>query len=70
MQNAFSRRLLPLKFDFFKMFVVDLLHEVELGVWKSFLTHLIRILYSCGNDTVAEFNRRYAFHSHILVLNL
>jgi len=24
--------------------VVDLLHEFELGVWKSLLTHLIRIL--------------------------
>ena len=26
------------------MMVVDLLHEFELGVWKSLLTHLIRIL--------------------------
>jgi hypothetical protein len=59
-QNAFSQRLLPLKFDFHKMFVVDLLHEVELGVWKSLFTHLVRILYGpdCGNDVVAEFNRR------------
>jgi hypothetical protein len=40
------------------MFVVDLLHEVELGVWKSLLTHLIRIIYGCGNDVVAEFNHR------------
>ncbi|KAG9080230.1 hypothetical protein FRC06_006914, partial [Ceratobasidium sp. 370] len=30
-ENAFSKRLLPFKFNFFKMFVVDLLHEIELG---------------------------------------
>jgi hypothetical protein len=27
------------------MMVVDLLHEFELGVWKTLLTHLIRILH-------------------------
>ncbi|KAG8741835.1 hypothetical protein FRC12_015532, partial [Ceratobasidium sp. 428] len=58
-ENAFSRLLLPLKFEFYSIFVVDLLHEVELGVWKSLLTHLIRILYSCGSETIAEFNRRF-----------
>jgi hypothetical protein len=42
------------------MFVVDLLHEVELGVWKSLFTHLVCILYEpdCGNEVVAEFNHR------------
>ncbi|KAG8741331.1 hypothetical protein FRC10_002993 [Ceratobasidium sp. 414] len=58
-QNAFSQRLLPLNFDFHKMFVVDLLHEVELGVWKSLFMHLVRILYMRGPDTVVEFNRRF-----------
>ncbi|KAG9079443.1 hypothetical protein FS749_008528 [Ceratobasidium sp. UAMH 11750] len=58
-ENAFSKRLLPFKFDFFKMFVVDVLHEIELGVWKSLLTHLIRIIYSRGSETLAEFNRRF-----------
>ncbi|KAG9085750.1 hypothetical protein FS749_004132 [Ceratobasidium sp. UAMH 11750] len=58
-ENAFSQRLLPLKFDFYKIFVVDLLHEVELGVWKSLLTHLIRVLYGRGSEAVAEFNRRF-----------
>ncbi|QRV96818.1 colossin-A [Ceratobasidium sp. AG-Ba] len=58
-ENAFSKRLLPFKFNFFEMFVVDLLHEIELGVWKSVLIHLIRIVYGQGNDTVTEFNRRF-----------
>ncbi|KAG8732310.1 hypothetical protein FRC11_014512 [Ceratobasidium sp. 423] len=30
-ENAFSRRLLPLRFQFYNMFTVDLLHEIELG---------------------------------------
>ncbi|KAG8679254.1 hypothetical protein FRC09_019100, partial [Ceratobasidium sp. 395] len=58
-ENAFSKRLLPLGFDFFKIFVVDLLHEIELGVWKSLLTHLLRIIHGRGADIVAEFNRRF-----------
>jgi hypothetical protein len=32
------------------MFVVDVLHEFELGVWKAILMHLIQILYAEGND--------------------
>jgi hypothetical protein len=40
------------------MLVVDLLHEFELGVWKSVLVHLIRMLYTMGNETVHEFNAR------------
>lgn len=27
------------------MLVVDLMHEFELGVWKSVFTHLVRLLY-------------------------
>jgi len=30
-----------------ELFVVDLLHEIEICVWKSVLTHLIQILYAC-----------------------
>jgi hypothetical protein len=43
------------------MFVVDLLHEFELGVWKSLFTHLIRILYAAAShgSLVAELDRRY-----------
>ncbi|KAG9106411.1 hypothetical protein FRC07_008848, partial [Ceratobasidium sp. 392] len=58
-ENAFLRRLHPFGFDFFKIFVVDLLHEIELGVWKSLLTHLLRILHSRGSNVVAEFNERF-----------
>ncbi|KAG8704549.1 hypothetical protein FRC09_003458 [Ceratobasidium sp. 395] len=56
-ENSFSWRLLPLGFNFFKIFVVDLLHKIKLGVWKSLLTHLLRIIHGRGGHIVAELNR-------------
>ncbi len=44
------------------MLVVDLLHEFELGVWKSLFTQLIRLLYAAGKGSetlVAELDSRY-----------
>jgi hypothetical protein len=41
------------------MLTVDLLHEVELGVWKALLMHLIRMLHTCGADKVHAFDERY-----------
>ena len=43
------------------MFVPDLLHEFELGVWKAVFTHLIRILYACGGDRIQILNSRWAY---------
>ena len=46
------------------MLVVDLLHEFELGVWKTLFTHLIRLLYAAGNSSdkfVVELDSRYVF---------
>jgi hypothetical protein len=45
------------------MLVVDLLHEFELGVWKSLFTHLIRLLHAAqagrgSNDIVVELDRQ------------
>ena len=57
-QSAFISALDKFGLDFFSLFVVDLMHEFELGVWKAVLTHLIRILYTQGAETVAEFDRR------------
>jgi hypothetical protein len=41
------------------MFVPDLLHEFELGVWKAVFIHLMRILYAAGGDTIQTLNERY-----------
>lgn len=59
LQNAFSKRLGHLGFDMYHMFVVDLLHEFELGIWKAVFTHLIRILYATDKSLVHELDRRY-----------
>lgn len=40
------------------MLVVDLMHEMELGVWKGLLIHLIRILQALGPALVNELDRR------------
>ena len=34
------------------------MHEFELGVWKSVFTHLTRILYAYGKDTISVMNSR------------
>jgi len=35
----------------FDMLVVDLMHEVELGVWKAVFIHLLCLL-DCENETL------------------
>jgi len=35
------------------------MHEVELGVWKALLIHLIRILEAVDESTLHEFDRRF-----------
>ena len=72
LQNAFVTRL-GSTFNPSKMLVVDLLHEFELGVWKSLFTHLIRLLYSAdkGSDTlVMELDARLVkdIYSRVLLL--
>ena len=60
-QNAFSLRLFEHGFDFYRMFVPDLMHEFELGVWKAIFTHLLRILYANGKDAIQKLNERYVY---------
>ncbi|KAG9075746.1 hypothetical protein FRC06_009912, partial [Ceratobasidium sp. 370] len=57
--NAFSRRLYYLGFNIFESLVVDFLHEVELGVWKSVFQHLLRVLHSKSSSSVAILNERF-----------
>lgn len=71
-KNAFNDALSD-TFDIYSVLPVDLMHEVELGVWKSLLTHLIRILYSVGMQVVTELDSRYVpphLLSHYLLIHL
>ena len=43
MQNAFSK-LAEFNFDLFRMLLPDIMHEIELGVWKALFIHVLRIL--------------------------
>jgi len=44
--------------DVYSLLVVDLLHEVELGVWKSLFTHIIRILQFHSSAAIANLDER------------
>ena len=56
-QNAFSSRLSHLGFNLFSIFLVDFMHEFELGVWKKVFLHLLRIL-DCIDGATSELDRR------------
>lgn len=43
------------------------MHEVELGVWRNLLIHLLRILQSAGEHLLHEFDQRYLNLSQVLV---
>ncbi|KIM74574.1 hypothetical protein PILCRDRAFT_14341 [Piloderma croceum F 1598] len=57
--NAFSRLLGPLGFNLFPIFVVDLMHEFELGVWRALFIHLLRILNSVDKALINELDSRF-----------
>ena len=52
------------------MFVVDLLHEFELGVWKATFTHLMRVLQAAADDVIQKLNEWYFSFSFVFDLNL
>ncbi|KAG6914252.1 hypothetical protein DXG01_001450 [Tephrocybe rancida] len=57
--NAFSDRLQKFGLHWPAIFAVDLLHEIELGVWKNLLIHLLRILESVDDNMLHELDRRF-----------
>ncbi|KAJ3544767.1 hypothetical protein NMY22_g2665 [Coprinellus aureogranulatus] len=60
--NAFSATLSPHGFDLFKMLVVDVMHEVELGVWKAVFMQLLRLLDATDKGSINTLDMRYANH--------
>ncbi|KAK0447141.1 hypothetical protein EV421DRAFT_1706835 [Armillaria borealis] len=55
-----------LDFNFYILFIVDLMHEFELGVFKALFIHLVRICYAIGAHVVQILNERYNFHIRLL----
>ncbi|KAJ8503450.1 hypothetical protein ONZ45_g10851 [Pleurotus djamor] len=58
-QNVFSKQLAQFGGDYFSLFVPDLMHEIELGTWKSLFVHLLRILHAQGGDSIQRLNESY-----------
>jgi hypothetical protein len=51
------------------LYIVDLLHEFELGIWRNTFLHLLRILYAYGGEAIQTLNERsdhrfLLFHSN------
>jgi hypothetical protein len=72
-QNAFIEQLGP-NFNLSQMLVVDVMHELELGIWKSIFVHLIRMLYAAapGGKLVGILDERYvkcSIHVYIIAYN-
>ncbi|TEB22658.1 hypothetical protein FA13DRAFT_1640925 [Coprinellus micaceus] len=57
--NSFSDRLSSLGFDVYDIPAVDILHEVEIGVWKGLFTHLLRLLEAIDKGRTNIVNRRF-----------
>ncbi|KAG2737471.1 hypothetical protein P692DRAFT_201842935 [Suillus brevipes Sb2] len=55
--SAFSERLAKHGFNMFDMFLVNQLHEFELGAWKAKFTHLLRILHAAGGNAIQDLNK-------------
>lgn len=58
MQSAFSTRLSKFGFNHYGLYVPDVLHEFELGVWKDVYLHILRLLDAEGGDSIIKFNSR------------
>lgn len=56
MKNAFMTCLPDL--NVYSLLVVDLLHEVELGVWKSLFIHIVRMLQFHSSSAIATLDER------------
>ena len=51
-------------FNFYEMLVVDPLHELELGVWKTLFQHLLCLLQAFGKrDLLAELDQQFVLLS-------
>lgn len=51
----------------FDMFVVDFMHEVEIGVWKSLFIHLIRLLQAFNPSCIQALDQRYMTNFQLIV---
>jgi hypothetical protein len=58
-QNTIADTLGSLGCNVYNLLVVDLLHEFELGIFKSVFKHLLRLLYAINPSIVSTLNDRW-----------
>ncbi|KAJ3512195.1 hypothetical protein NMY22_g15405 [Coprinellus aureogranulatus] len=58
-KNAFSEQLSVFGFDMHRILAVDVLHEVEIGIWKSLFIHLLRLLEAIDTASIGTLNSRF-----------
>lgn len=54
-------KLAEFSFNIFDTLVTDLMHEMELGVWKALFLHLLRLLDAANVNLAHELDKRYIF---------
>jgi hypothetical protein len=57
-QNAFSGRLSAFGFDLYRMFLPDIMHEFDEGIWRSTFIHLLRVLSCVTEALLHKLNHR------------
>ncbi|TEB29042.1 hypothetical protein FA13DRAFT_1597683, partial [Coprinellus micaceus] len=57
--NTFSDRLSAHGLDVYGLIAVDILHEVEIGVWKSLFIQLLRLLEAVNTSRLNVLNGRF-----------
>ena len=65
LKNTFADVLGALGCNMFRILTVDLMHDFELGVFKSILTHLLQLLYAVNQDAIELLNTRYVIMSRM-----
>lgn len=65
-QNTSSKKLGHYRFNFFAMFMIDLMHEFELGVWKTLFIHLLQIFNAQNPNLVHSLDQRYV-HTYPII---
>lgn len=58
LKNAFSDQLSGFGFDMHQMLAVDILHEFEIGAWRSLFIHLLCLLEAIDTASVGTLNSR------------
>lgn len=47
----------------FLLWVIDMMHEFELGIWRALLIHLLRMLQAADRSLLNELDHQYV-NSH------